>query len=339
MNLQPLLKSLYPENSIQGQCFDFMHKLVDFPHVGTLLSTKIQSLNSFGIPISKLDTIKVGDVLLLNYPIFGHGAIVNYIVNNQLQLSESNFNLDLKVHHGRTIAFHDPNILGVFRGTALYQIPSPQFPIQIPVCLVMNNSTDLSNDQWLIKNWNSLLQHMANFQSWFWTYSGQRIELIIDYKITNFKTWDVEYTGDGLGSLKTARVKEAWLDANIIPLTTAKFVFFVTSPSDWKDTVFGNYSSIELGYAYETGKIPAKALIILDQFDDYPPYYSTIGAMAKYLMHETMHLLYGLCAGANVVPGGDYTHNHLYGEANTPIKPEDCFSDFDMAKLNNQLYG
>ena len=124
MDFFPVLSKLYPERTIQGQCFTFCHKLVNFGPVGNLISQKINALHRFGIPISKLDSLKVGDVLLLNYPIFGHGAFINSIVDDKLQLTESNFNLDLRVHHTRQISPNDHKILGVFRGSIIIPIPN-----------------------------------------------------------------------------------------------------------------------------------------------------------------------------------------------------------------------
>ncbi len=329
MNLYPLFKSLYPENSIGGQCFFFMHKLVKedslFPGMPMFLVSKIKVLNQSGIPISKLDTIKVGDVLLLNYKPFGHGCIVNYINGNNLQVSESNFNYDLRVHHTRQISVHSPDILGVFRGNPAYTIPAPAFPIQLPIIILQNNQPF----------WNSLLQHMANLQNWFWQASGQRIELILDYKQTTLSGWNTVFTGPVIGGLNEEIIDRKWLDANLPPFKG--ITIFNMPRSAWSGTVLDHPELIELGYAYEDGKLPGMIMTVSDEHDDYPPYYPTLGAYAKSAGHEIIHLLYGLCANSNVVPGGDYCHNHFYGQNGYPMKPEDCFNDFDYAKLANQL--
>lgn len=118
-----MLQSKYPEGSYGGQCFTFLHNLCQFPPVGNYLSQKIAALNRFGIPINHLAEFKVGDILLENYPIWGHGAMINDIVGTKLQLTESNFKLDGRIHHTRQIDHTDPKILGVFRGILDFPLP------------------------------------------------------------------------------------------------------------------------------------------------------------------------------------------------------------------------
>jgi len=324
MNLLPYLQSKYKEGSQQGQCFTFMHRLVDFPHIGTYLNQKITGLKAFGILIQNLDTIKIGDVLLLKYPVFGHGALVNDIQGANLQLTESNFNLDGKCHHTRQISIHDPKILGVFRGNWLFAPTPPEFPIQMTVDILMNNVGSLP--------WNSsLLQHMANLQWWFYQASMGRIQLIVNYKATDFKDYPLVVTGNGMDGLMYSIIKQDWMDANIKNFTPANIKVLNMPRSDWQGTVFSNPNLIELGYAYESEHcLPGMVFTVLDEHDDYPIYYNDIGAAAKYWMHEIMHLLYGLVS----ISGNDLAHNHLYGLNGFPVSPKDCFNDFDYVKLD-----
>jgi hypothetical protein len=339
MNLYPTLTKLYPENSYGGQCFDFMHKLVLFPHIGTLLSTKKQGLQMYGIPVDRLDTIKVGDVLLTNESlVFGHGCMVNAIIGDKLQLTESNYHLDLKVHHTRQIWAHSPVILGVFRGNYLFDLPEPQFPIQLTVTLLMNHPI-----------WPSLLQHMANLQNWFWVASGQRIQLIIDYKTTNLAGWDIVYTGPVLGGNNVAIIKEDWFNQNLLPLSDgANFTIFNMPRSAWAGTVFDNPGLMELGYCYEKINMgfPVKIMTVCDEHDDYPPYYPNLGAYAKVAAHEIVHGLYGLaveteklCNGRTykLPPGSDACHDWFYGQNGHPLAPEKVFEDFNYAKLASKI--
>jgi hypothetical protein len=331
MNLYPVLSKLYPENSFQGQCFTFMHELVDFPHIGTLLGSKKAALNSVGIPISKLDSIKVGDVLLLNYPIYGHGALVNNIQGSELQLTESNFKLDGRVHHTRKIPFHDPNILGVFRGKDLYPLPVINYPVQLRCTILMNNQPF----------WNSLLKHMANLQDWFWQASGQKLQLIIDYKNTNLSGWNTVFTGPVIGGANMEIIDPVWMKNNVAPQAVGShLILFVMPRSAWNGTVFDHPEQIELGFNYEhnihtqDALFPNMAMLVADEHDDYSPYYPPpLSAFAKLAAHEICHGLYGLCAGSRVVPGGDYTHNHWFGT----YAPMDCFKDFDLEKLNSLI--
>lgn len=328
MNYFPILSKLYKEGSWGGQCFAFLHKLVDFPSVGNLASAKIKSLNKFGIPLAKLDSIKVGDIVLQNTPIFDHGSFVNAIVDGKLQLTESNYNLDGQIHHTRLLRPTDKAILGVFRplqGIGGLLFPTPViYPIQLKVVILMNNQPF----------WNSLLKHMANLQNWFWVNSGQRIELIIDYKNTTLTNWPIIYTGPSIGGANVGIITPEWMAENVVG---GQITIFNMPRKDWTGTVFDNPNLIEQGYAYENGKFPATIFTVADEFDDYPPYYSELGAYAKIMAHEIIHILQGVAAGPSVIPGGDYTHNFFYGLNGYPMQPEMILDDkyTDYIKLAN----
>lgn len=131
MDLTPIFQKLYPEGSYGGQCGVFAHKLIDFPLIGNTLASKIRAVNSFGIPVEKLgDQFQEGDVLITKESrIFGHVAVINlkiYEENTdhliQLKLTESNFHLDLRVHHTRILSADSPVIIGVIRGNFLFSI-------------------------------------------------------------------------------------------------------------------------------------------------------------------------------------------------------------------------
>jgi len=344
MNLYPLLSKKYPEGSVQGQCFSFLHKLINFPDVGNLLSTKKVSLAKFGIPIQDLATIKVGDVLLLNYPVWGHGALVNCLINGQLQLSEANFNLDLKVHHTRQISHQDPNILGVFRGNYLFALPPINYPIVKNVLIFQNNQPV----------WGSMIKHLSNLQQWFWTASGQRLQINAFFTHTNLTGWDKVVTGDGMGGFQTEVIKVDWLQENVLPLIPqvipnglkVDFVVFNMPKSEWANSVVGHPELMEAGFAYQwrpdvlnsdtttTTPYPGIIMTALDEFDDYPIYYpAPLSAFAKYVAHELSHLFYMLCLSDKFGEHTDLTHTHFYGLNGNPVKPEAIFDDFDFSKL------
>ncbi len=337
MNLFPTLSKMYPEGSYQGQCFAFCHKLVkqdtNFPSMPVTIASKKQVLLTNGIPISKLDSIKVGDVLLLNYPIFGHGALVNYINGANLQLTESNFNLDGRVHHTRQISAHSADILGVFRGISLYPLPPVQYPIIKHVLILQNNQPI----------WNSMINHLSNLQQWFWKASGQRIQIVAHYGFTNLTGWETEFTGPVIGGSNVEIIKESWFDQHVMPLVPqilpevvakADIVIFNMKRSDWKGTVFDHPELMELGYCYEKVGMtwPIKIMTISDEHDDYPPYYPwPLSAYAKLMAHEISHGLYGIAN--NIGEGFDFTHNWFYGQNNYPVDPAGIFNNFDYQKL------
>jgi hypothetical protein len=351
MNLQPVLKKLYPEGSYGGQCFSFLHNLVDFDPVGNLAADKLRFLkfNPQGILLSRLDSFKVGDIVVQNTPVFDHGSFINYISNGMLQLSESNYNYDLKVHHGRLMRPNDKSILGVVRASLKVPLPPPVYPVQIRVLIMMNGQPF----------WNSLLQHMANLQGWFWQASGQRVELIIDYKTTMLSGWPVVYTGPVMGGQNVGIIDEKWFENVVLPEANKPNEHYPTAPgpqivifnmprSAWHGSVFDNPNLIELGYCYEKINMdfPVKIMTVSDEHDDFPPYYPTLGAYAKLMAHEIAHAFYGLavncktpCNGRNntLPPGTDLCHNWFLGQNGSPIAPERFFEDIDFELLAQKV--
>jgi hypothetical protein len=342
MNLYPTLSKLYPQGSFGGQCFTWLHRLVDFPSVGNLIGTKIKSLNSFGIPISKLDTFKVGDIILQQYPVFGHGSFINAIVDGQLQLSESNFALNGRIDHTRLLSPHSAEILGVFRGNLMFSLPPINYPIVKHLLVLQNNQPQ----------WNSMIQHLSNIQKWFWQASGQRVQIVAHFGWTNLTNYESVVTGDGMGGFQTRVLKREWIEKNVLPLILqifpnipADFVIFNMPRSEWTDSVVGHPEFTEAGFAYQyrpelvtdttfQKPYPAFAMTALDEHDDFSPYYpAPLLAFAKYVTHELSHLLYMLCPSDKLGKNFDLTHNHFLGQNGNPIKPEDIFLDFDYAKL------
>ena len=333
MNLYSTLKKIYPQNSYGGQCFTWLHRLIDFPSVGNLLGTKIKSLNSFGIPISKLDTFKVGDIILQQYPVFGHGSLINAIVNGQLQLSESNFSLNGRIDHTRLLSPQDKGILGVFRGAYRFNLPPINYPIVKHVLILQNNQPV----------WNSMVDHLKNLQQWWWNASGQRIQLVAHFGWTNLSGWETEFTGPVIAGANVERIKESWYDANVLPLvptilpeSVAKpdIIVFNMKRDDWRGTVFDHPELIELGYCYEKQGMtyPIKIFTISDEHDDFPPYYpAPLSAFAKLVSHEISHGDYGIAS--NIGVGFDFTHNWFYGQNGYPIEPERIFDDFNYQEI------
>lgn len=118
MDLKTTFEQLYPEGSRQGQCVAFLHKLVDFPNTGNYLKQKIATVNTYGIPISKLNgDFRTGDIVITNESLkYGHGALINQVLSDKLRLTESNYHLDEKVHHTRLLSSNSKSIIGIIRG-------------------------------------------------------------------------------------------------------------------------------------------------------------------------------------------------------------------------------
>lgn len=325
MNLRSTLENLYPTGSNQGQCITFLHKIVEFSAIGDFLWQKKNAVNKIGIPKVKLDTFKIGDIVITSEDvIFGHGAFINAIIGGKLQLSESNYSYNQKVTHARLLDPNSAKIIGVIRGTLKFALPTINYPIQLKVMILMNNQPF----------WNSLLQEMAQLQNWFFEASGQRIELIINYKNTTVTGWETVFTGPALGGLNVEIIKEEWYNQHILPLGDgADIVIFNMKRADWHGTVFDHPDQIELGYCYEKVGMsyPIKIFTISDQYDNWWPYYLGLSGFAKLMAHEICHGFYGIAN--NIGVGFDYTHNHFLPNSDYPLRPEDCFKDFFYSQL------
>lgn len=328
MNLQPIFKKLHPENSYGGQCGVFAHLLVDFPNVGNLLYQKTKAVSSFGTVVKDLTGFREGDVLITKESyLFGHVAVVNWVVGDYLQLTESNYYGNLKVTHGRKILKSSNQIIGVIRGSFKFELPPVEYPMQIPVTILLNNQPF----------WNSLLQHMANLQWWFWENSQGKIQLSINYRNVNFNNLPIVYTGGSMEVSKVPIIEDGYFKKNILPPDAGKITLFVVPKNAFDNSVFNMPGYIEWGFCYKGN--PMGAMIVSDEHDDYPPYYPKLGAFAKVAAHEIIHGLYDWCVNSDTVcngrtyklpPGTDLTHYWFYSE----MKPEAVFEDFDYKKLN-----
>lgn len=122
---QKILQELYPEGSIQGQCGVFAHRLMVFATVGNTLQSKTLAVERFGYTAAQLQGgYDAGDVIITKESlVYGHVAFINAIldpVKKIARLTESNFNLDLRVHHGRVINLLSPELVGCIRGPLIF---------------------------------------------------------------------------------------------------------------------------------------------------------------------------------------------------------------------------
>lgn len=342
MDLFPIVSKLYPEGSKQGQCAVYTERLTDMPLVGFFISSKRAAIAKYGIPRDQMGPLQVGDVVITSDGLVGHTALViKKPTPTTSQLSESNWNLDGRVHHTRVIADDYKNIIGVFRNCHFKfnvpqdtPMPTPAFNIPLRVKLVINNQPD----------WKSLTQHAYNFIHYIYTASGAHILPVVDWSFVSLpNNWDTQYVPIQVNNESGVPVTdyeemitESWMQKNVLPLGAGfDVVMFVVSKNDWKGKVFNQPHAVERGYAFEHtgGNFPACILLVSDEHDDFPPYYpSPLSAFAKLMVHELDHILYGVCPNAAVViPGGDYCHRRWFAENN----PDACFkTDFDYEKLN-----
>ena len=124
MTLFPIFKTLYPENSYGGQCIVFLHKLVNFKPIGDTIQSKVASVYWRGIMAKNLNgDFRIGDLVITREGrTTGHGAIISAIWGDDLQLTESNFYGDKKIHHGRLLNKFSSLIVGVIRSIPKYSM-------------------------------------------------------------------------------------------------------------------------------------------------------------------------------------------------------------------------
>lgn len=186
------------------------------------------------------------------------------------------------------------------------------------------------------KPWPSLIKHLANYENWFWEASLGKVKLTAIPVYTNVKSPKKVFTGSSIGGYNVEIIEEKWFDDFIMPLCfpDSDIVIFNMERKDWQGEVFNHPELMEQGYCYaKIGmKYPIKAFTVHNEHDDYPPYYPKLGAFAKTLAHETLHGLYQIIPNSKVIPGGDYVHNHFYGNSITGdlAIPENCFKDFNL---------
>ncbi len=151
MDYKSLLQQKYPEGSVQGQCGVYAHKLMKFPLVGDTLASKTAAVKKYGYTAQMVQGgYCAGDVIITKESLtHGHVAFCNTIENGIMTLSESNFHLDLKVHHTRQLNVHSPVIVGCIRGPLLFLPPS----FTQRVLVLSSNIPDLTQIKQGIQNW------------------------------------------------------------------------------------------------------------------------------------------------------------------------------------------
>lgn len=118
MGVKGSFETKFPSGAPGGQCASFARKLVDIPPLGNGLNEKKAWVNKIGIPAAEWKSSpQVGDVIITDESKnYGHVAVVNKILpDGRIQLTESNYNNDEKVHHNRTMSLNSPRIYGAIR--------------------------------------------------------------------------------------------------------------------------------------------------------------------------------------------------------------------------------
>ncbi|KKL61559.1 hypothetical protein LCGC14_2194110 [marine sediment metagenome] len=98
-----------------GQCVYFVQQFLDI-----FQDCKLNDCDSHPFRgsakyiVPNLEDPEIGTAVLFN-TIYGHTAVVIGIYDNELELAESNYNLDERVSIGRRVPIDDPDIRGYFK--------------------------------------------------------------------------------------------------------------------------------------------------------------------------------------------------------------------------------
>lgn len=235
MDLQPTFAHYFPEGSegpgtgaYAGQCAVFCEYFVDMPMVGDSIEEKKAVVASHGF----IGSYQVGDVLVFDIGEYGHLSIINADLGNNWQLSESNWNLDGKVHHTRIIP-KTKSIVGAFRGALKVPIIISQMNIKLQI---------LNNDAMDTLEAQELQDIAATIQTW----SGGRLHLTINSLDTRFQDIPFIPVGTAIADsenpngLATTAIPFNWMKQNPCVLAQGSDImqFWLDDPS-WHGNVNG----------------------------------------------------------------------------------------------------
>lgn len=325
-DLKPTFEHYYPTGTkgpgtglLAGECAVFCQHLVNMPLVGNTLQTKTAAVTKSGILAFKLGgKFLPGDVLILDVGTkAGHVAIVNKVIDGTLRLSESNWNLDKKVSHDRTMPANSKQIVGIFRSTLKVKIINPgveitpMFPIKMTMKIFANHNS-----------WTHLPESIAEFVTELKNRSGGRLELAIDVELTEFENipsevYDsIQYknyvpdpnnlTGppiwDGTYSLPVDRkgFARTFMDQLALESKAYDFVMLFVPTSEWPDNT-------SRGWRTDNDQGPVELQVCGDEleFESF-----AIGAYGNGFINRALHELgHGLFMYTGQ---GDTVHFHAY---------------------------
>ena len=284
MNLIPIISKIYPEGSVQGQCGDFAHRLINFPPIGNTYASKKKAVQDFGVLAPNLSEFRIGDVVITNDNTnngvgSGHVAVVADIVAGQRIAAESNFQLDGRVHYGRVIPTN--RIYGVLRGDFRFPLPIKS-PLELDISIMMQYQKP-----WQSSIFQRLTDRMLEL-------SGNRIKLNVFplYTYRSLKNWN--YKIFPFGTYQYSVIDYDWYKNNVLPLSFAnlnkrtQIVLWAINREQWQGTVFGaGHAYDEVGWT-NFGTNPIQSLIVADE-GDKSFQYPNEDAFIDYCIHECQH--------------------------------------------------
>lgn len=277
MDLRPTFEHYFPDGSKGGECGIFAHNLVTFPLVGDTIITKKAAVKKSGF----VGNYQAGDVLILDVGTkAGHVGILND--DSLFSLTESNWKLDGRVHHNRTIPRNSKQIVGAFRG-----------PLKLKLMTTLNISIVSTSP------WPDIDKFMSMAKDW----SGGRLVInLVNQVSPNLPPIQLE---DVLGFKQP---EHQWLIDNVFQYR--------------KDADAIILNIIPIGLNGENGyckapATPSEAFTLFLACGDLPIFTQTYGYSnsTKLTLHELSHMLYLITGGVDQTHPADLTPGHSLIEA------------------------
>lgn len=296
-NLKPTFEHYFPENSCGGQCAAFAEKLFKFGPVGNTLASKIAYVKAHGS--TNLSDIAVGDVLVTNESTtFGHVCIVNADLGNTWQVTESNYNLDEKVHHTRQILKISKHLKGHIRAPLLVAIITLPAPAPIPVPQINMNILLLKYKIPQPDFFNEVVDYALN---WFKQVTGGEFVPSVSIVDRSDRVFTAVPTQNSQG------VNINWIPPQQI-LDAASGV----TPASKIICLCADYDEISPRPTYDeaSGNIGEIGFLKTDQMQ-------FVEVKAEFLVHEWLHIFYNLLNQAGVALVDDVHQHSLNGNGAT----------------------
>lgn len=321
MDLRPTFQHYYPEGTIgpgtgnlQGQCAVFAQSLVTMPLVGDTIKTKKRAVDLHGILKKDITEFKAGDVLILDIGTdAGHVAVLNNPATKCL--SESNWDLNKRVHHTRTLENYN-QVYGIFRGPLKVAIINP--PLQktyMKITVVANKL-----------NWSAQLpDYIVQLNNMFKTASSNRLEIVADIVQSDFSNIPFK-------DINTSRAIDVdWYRQNVTPLGTGQLTLFVLNPVDYPNGVISGYMS----YGDPNKPVRAEIATVANVPDELGvPHFVGIA------FHEIAHALFFLSGVPDVSPtnpNNALVHDYIFPFPTTPERRKALLDLVNYQKLQETL--
>lgn len=193
--------------------------------------------------------------------------------------------------------------------------PQPMYPITFKVKIIINDM-----------RWDSLPEKVQQLRDWYWTNSGEKIQIQVDAAYTSLQ--DIPFTlVDPYNS--SFAINEEWYDQHVFDSNYHTTVFVVSPEAFNSHANNGIVKGRTRGFF---GKLPTKTEIACTE-SEMSGNYPELNAFFDYVRHELMHTCYIL--GGTSIGYFDYTHKYYYDQQNL----EKAFSELNFENIYKVIKG